>query len=69
VVLCRGGNGDGALDERHGRGGPPALVGDQAQQMQGVGITGLAGEDVAIDRLRLCQPPGGVMLHRACLIA
>ena len=44
--------------------GTPGLPGKHAQQMQGLGMIGLLGQDLPVDRLGRGKPAGLVMLHR-----
>jgi hypothetical protein len=39
----------------------PGLAGQNTQQMQRISVTGNLGEDLAVDRFGLSQPPGLVM--------
>jgi len=50
--------GDGAADQFHGCIGLRLLKLDHAQQMQGIGMIGLAGEDLAIEGLGILESPG-----------
>ena len=43
--------------------GPAGLVRDHAEEVQGVGVGGLRGEDLAVERLGLRELPGLVMLE------
>ena len=69
VVLGDAGvDGDRPADQVDRRSQVAGLTGQDAQQMERIGMVGDLGQDLAIDRLRLGQPAGLVMpdgdLHR-----
>ena len=55
---------DGAVDQGDRLLGVAGLAGEQAQPMVGVGLIGMLGDDLAIDRLGVGQTPSQMMLHR-----
>ena len=69
VVLCEKGRVAGqsverARDQGHRLVEPPALHRDHAEKMERVGVAGAVEENIAIDRLGLVEPPGGMMGDR-----
>ena len=54
----------GLPDEVHRQVFLPDLMRDDSEQVQRIGMPRIHGEDLPVDRLRLTQPPGLVMLER-----
>ncbi len=54
---------DGAADHLPGRLVDAALVGDEAQVMDGIDVVGVLLQDLAIDRLGLLESAGAVVLR------
>ena len=53
---------DSLANPSHGEVMPADLRGDDAEMVQGVGVPGLHGKDLAVERLRLRQPSRLMML-------
>ena len=54
----------GLLDERHARLGLAGLTGKHAQQVQGIDVARVRRQHLAIELVRLAQPPRLMILHR-----
>ena len=55
---------DGAPDEVDGRGGIAPLVADDAEQMQGTGLVGLARQNIGAEPRGLVEPAGALVAQR-----
>ena len=47
----------------HGEVMPAYLMGDDAKEMQRFGMAGMRGQDLAVERLGIGQPPGLMVLE------
>jgi len=56
--------GDGFRDQVYRGGMPSELMSDDPQQVQCIGMTRFRRQNLPVERLRLCQPPGLVVLVR-----
>ena len=55
--------GDGLADQVDGDFRLPDFVGHDAEKVEGVGLAGMAAQHLTVDRLRLGQPAGLMMLQ------